>query len=341
MKNVCGIGVLVLLAATTAATAATSNPSFVVTSSNAAANELLVYDATGALVQAVSTQGQGGASGRAGGVASDSESIAVVNFGSQSVSVFARGGEGFVLDQVITTLSAPVSVAFGLDHLYVLGTTTIESHRLVRGGVDAAADGSASLVRGDGSAAHVGVVGDQLIATEKGGAIEVVRLVDGTVSGDASALALPDDALATPFGLATRGSSAYVTVAGSDEVVLIRDGKIISQAATGVPNGEGQQSPCWAALAGPFLFTANSPSHSISRLVVSGHSVTLDAPVAASTGGAPIDIAFDSGLLAVIESNGGSAHVTQFRVDDDGALVQTATTAIASAANGVVVVSAR
>jgi hypothetical protein len=92
-------------------------------------------------------------------------------------------------------------------------------------------------------------------------------------------------------------------------------------------------------LVGPYLFTSNSPSHSIPRLIATGQNIVLDEPVAATTGGAPIDIAAPHQFLAVIESNGpGQSHLTQFRIGDDGALTETATTAISSAANGVAIV---
>jgi hypothetical protein len=68
--------------------------------------------------------------------------------------------------------------------------------------------------------------------------------------------------------------------------------------------------------------------------------VIIDAPVAASTTGAPVDIAGEDGLLAVLESNSaGQAHLTQFSVDADGTLTPSVTTAIASAANGVAIVN--
>jgi hypothetical protein len=59
------------------------------------------------------------------------------------VTVFARGVDGFELRQVVSTISSPMSVTFGKDHLYVLGTTTVESHRIDRDGVESSADGSA------------------------------------------------------------------------------------------------------------------------------------------------------------------------------------------------------
>ncbi len=77
----------------------------------------------------------------------------------------------------------------------------------------------------------------------------------------------------------------------------------------------------------------------VSRLIATGQNVVLDDPVAAHTGGAPIDIAAAHQRLAVIESNGhGQSHLTQFSIGDDGALTQTATAAIGSQANGVAIV---
>jgi hypothetical protein len=346
MKKLCVLTVCVLLVGVGPAIKAENDgdhATFVVTSSNAPNNnELLVYDTTGALVQRASTLGQGGVSGNAGGIATQKGQIAVVNFLSQSVSIFDRGDNGFEVSQIVPTVSQPVSVAFGKNHLYVLGTTTVESHRIHSSAVEAAPDGSAVLVRADGTAAQVGVVGDQVIISEKSGVIEVVDLRAGAIAGQAVSVPLPAASQDTPFGLVTRGSNGYVTIAHSDEISLIKNGRLVSLAAigSGFPSGPGQQAPCWITLEGPYLFTANSPSHSISRLVAIGRHLTVDAPVAAHTNGTPTDIVADDSLLAVVESNGGGqSHLTQFRVDEDGKLVQTASSAIGNAINGVAIVS--
>jgi hypothetical protein len=311
----------------------------VVTASNAVQNALLVFDTGGVLLESVPTLGQGGANSNAGGIATTNELTAVVNFGSLTVSVFSRGDAGFELRQVVPARSQPVSVAFGKDHLYVLGTTTVESHWLGQGRVEDAPDGVATLLAADGSAAQVGVVGEQLLLTEKSRSIESVRLRAGAVAGTPVPVEAPESANVTPFGFATRGSNAYVTIAGSDAVAVVKSGTVTDVAATGTPGGPGQHSPCWAALAGPYLFTTNSPSHSISRLVVGGRLIALDAPVAAQTGGAPIDVAAAGDLLVVVESNGADlAHLTEFRMDEDGNLTQTSSTAIGSPANGVAIV---
>src|SRR5258708_28458618 len=126
MKKACVLAAIVLLAgAVGAVRAADDQETLVVTSSNASSNELLVYDTRGALVQTVPTLGQGGVGGNSGGIAIQDDIVAVVNFGSQSVSLLTRDGIGFAFRQAVTTVSAPVSVAFGKDHLYILGTTTV------------------------------------------------------------------------------------------------------------------------------------------------------------------------------------------------------------------------
>ena len=341
LKKVAGVTAAALLIAGVVA-AAEQNETVIVTSSNTADNHLRVYDTAGTLIQEVPTLGQGGASQNAGGIATSNGIVAVVNFGSQTVSLFSRGEGGFELRQTIPTGSQPVSVAFGKSHLYVLGTTTVESHRIGGDGVETAADGIAGLLAADGSAAQVGVVGDELIVTEKSGPIERVQLREGAVFGTPVAVPLPEGQSDTPFGLATRGSTAYVTVAGSDVVGVVKNGDPTAFAATGIPGGAGQHAPCWIALVGPYLFTTNSPSRSVTRLIAGGANILLDAPVAAQTTGAPIDIDAEGDLLALVESDGGGAsHLTQFRIDEDGNLTRTVSTPIASAANGIAIVTDR
>src|ERR1700756_3485246 len=116
-----------LLGAVTAVQAA--DP-FVVTASNTTANQLLVYSPAGKLLQTLSTNGAGGATGNAGGVQTNNGLVAVVNFGSQSVSIFQVEHSGLSLTQVVPTVANPVSVAFSEDHLYILGATQVESHRI-------------------------------------------------------------------------------------------------------------------------------------------------------------------------------------------------------------------
>lgn len=304
----------------------------VVTSTNSpVGNQLLVYNSSGTLTQTANTNGLGGVSGNAGGIAATRDSIAVVNFQSQSVSIFDLTTSAVQFRQAVSTLSRPVSVAFGKDHLYVLGTTSIESHAIAAGDVDPAPDGSASLVIGDGSAAQVGVLAEQLLITEKANTVEVVALHGGAVSGAPTSVEIPAGS-DTPLGLVTRGANGYVTIAHSDEVGLVKNGSLVALTGSGT-----QHAPCWLTLVGAYLYSSNSPSHSISRYVVTGSEVLLDAPVVATTTGAPTDIASSGHLVAVLDG-GIATHLTQFDVDDAGNLQLRAQSVVNKGANGVAVI---
>jgi len=329
---------LLLLGAATAIQADPAQNALVVTASNAAKNQLMVYDTGGKLIQTIATGGQGGVSGNAGGIEARGNMLAVVNFGSQSVSIFERQDNGFHMTQLVPTVSSPVSVAFGAGHLYVLGTTHDESHRVDGSYVSSGADGAVTLLTANGTAAQVGVLPNQLVITEKGtttGTIETVNLLPGgAVTGAATMVTnIPANPLA-PFGLVTRGNDAYVTIAHSNEITLVRNGAVLTVTGSGT-----QSAPCWLALEGPFLFSSNSPSMSISRYAVYGQKIVQDAAVAAMLNGDPTDIATRHGLVAVIDGNGTVSHLSIFSVDEDGnlTLLQPAAT-LAGGANGVAIV---
>jgi hypothetical protein len=320
--------------AATAIQAQSDHKPLVVTSTNAAKNQLLVYDSAGTLVQTLSTQGQGGASGNAGGIEAKHNLVAVVNFGSQTVAIFERSDDGLHFKQLVPTVSSPLSVAFGDDHLYVLGTTTVESHRVFGSDVSASSDGAVTLLKADGSAAQVGVLPNQLIITEKSNTIETVNLLPGgAVSGVPTLVTNIPSNVNAPFGLITRGNDAYVTIAHANEISLVRNGTVLTVTGSGT-----QSAPCWLALVEPFLFSSNSPSMSVSRYAVYGQKIVQDAAVAASFNGHPTDIASGEGLIAVIDGNGPISHLSIFTVDEDGNLALRIANTISAPANGVAVV---
>jgi len=323
-----------ILWAAPAVLAETGHDAVIVTASNATKNQLLVYDSSGKLIQTVSTGGQGGVSGNAGGIEAKGTVVAVVNFGSQNVSIFERWEGGFHLTQVIPAASSPVSVAFGHDHLYILGTTTVESHGMFESEVRYSPDGVVTLLKADGSAAQVGVLPDHLIVTEKSNVIETISLLsDGDVTGSPKLVADIPSNVNTPFGLVTRGNDAYVTIAHANETSLVRDGTVLTVTGSGTQN-----SPCWLALEGPFLFSSNSPSMSISRYAVYGQKIVQDAAVVATLSGDPTDIAYGEGLAAVIDGTGTLSHLSIFTVDEDGNFTLRNADTISGAANGVAVI---
>ncbi len=288
----------------------------VVTSSNTASNELLVYDTRGVLIERSWTGGSGGVTGNAGGIAQNHRLLAVVNFGSGNVSIFRKSAGVTPLQfvKVVPAITNPVSVAFGRNHLYILTATHIESHPIDRNGVAPTADGEAQLVVADGSAAQVGVLDGELIISEKSNAIETVNLTArGAISGSTRLVANIPVKVNAPFGLATRGRDAYVTIAHANEISLVRDDAVLTVTGSGT-----QMAPCWVALDGAFLFSTNSPSHSVSRYSVYGRKIVQDAAVVASFHGNPTDIAYRDNLAAVVDGNGTTSHVSIFRVDGDG-----------------------
>ena len=327
MNKLCVLPILIPLMAA----ASSLRGPLVVTASNATNNQLMVYNSAGALVQTVPTQGQGGVSGNAGGIEARGGMIAVVNFNSQSVSIFDSGFHGFEVKQVVPAASKPVSVAWTDDHLYILGATKIESHRLFGRHVNSNPDGVVTLLLADGSAAQVGVLPDRLVISEKNNVIETVGLRhDGSVTGAATlVLGIPANVNA-PFGLITRGDNAYVTIAHADEISLVRDGQVLTTTSSGT-----EHAPCWVTLVGPFLYSANSPSMSVSRFAVYGQKIVQDAAKAATFSGAPTDIDSGVGLVAVID---GSNTLSIFNVDEDGNLTLRGSASIPAGANGVAVI---
>jgi hypothetical protein len=311
----------------------------IVTASNTASNALLVYDTHGGLVQQIPTGGAGGVSGNAGGIAQNHDLLAVVNFGSGNVSVFNKFGDRGVphLEKVVPAVANPVSVAFGRGHLYILTATHIESHAIDRFGVNSSADGEAQLVIADGSAAQVGVLDGQLVITEKSNAIETVNLSDqGAVTGSTKLVANIPTNVNAPFGLATRGNDAYVTIAHANEISLVRDDAVLTVTGSGT-----QMAPCWVTLDGPFLFSANSPSHSVSRYAVYGRKIVQEAPVIATFNGNPTDITYRDRLAAVVDANGSVSHVSIFDVDGDGGFnLKSSVTISNTATNGIAILRA-
>ena len=324
----------------------------VVTMTNDAnANEIKVYDAQShLLLQTLSTRGKGGAGGNARGIRQhDGGVVAVVNNGSNDVALFRRDGDALRFDKLVSTTSAPVSVDFGNDHLYVAGATTVDSFVLDHNSVQQL-DGTTDLALAGGGAppagstAQVGVIGaNQLLVTLKAdpdpGTVDIVTLERGRVSESAPiAVSAPDGTL-TPFGFATYpDGTALITLAHSNQDGLFRDGSFSSVIAA------GQAASCWMTRAGKYVFVANTGSHSISRVIGTGNNVFVDALVAAAIPtGAPADIDADSGVLGVIDHGAGQSHLSVFTYDRFGELTATgaAITVGIPDANGVAILAPR
>jgi len=314
-------------------------------------NRINVYDAdTHALLQTLSTQGKGGAGGNARGVRQyGGELVAAVNNGSNTVALFRRDGDTLKFDKVVTTTSAPVSVDFGNDHMYVAGATTADSFLLHQHTV-AWQDGTTALeltggsAPPDGSTAQVGVINEQhvlvtLKTDPEPGTVDIVQLHDGAISGAAPVAVSAPAGTLTPFGFAVYpDGTAVITLAHSSQDGLFRDGAFRAVVAA------GQAADCWATRVGKYVFTANTGSKTISRLIGTGNNVFVDSQVAASiaTGGAPADIDGNAGILGVIDHGAGQSHLSFFRYNTFGELAAAGTpiTVGVADANGIAIVPA-
>jgi len=176
-----------------------------------------------------------------------------------------------------------------------------------------------------------------LVISEKSNAIETVNLDgQGAITGSTRLVANIPANVNAPFGLATRDNDAYVTIAHANEISLVRNNTVLTVTGSGT-----QSAPCWVTLDGPFLFSANSPSKSVSRYAVYGEKIIQDAAVVTTFNGNPTDITYRSDLAAVIDANGSVSHVSIFDVDEDGDFTLKGLATINSAAtNGIAIVHA-
>ncbi len=272
--------------------------SLFLTATNGATNFLAVVNTRTRQMDFVPTGGFGGATGNSGGVAVSGNIAAVINFGSSNVTIFVRRGNAMEPTQVIKTSSQPVSVAFGHNHLVVLGLTTAESFTVFGNNVSKDNDGVVQLAKADKSAAQVLTYDGGVVYSEKSGSIAELNLsTNGTagISGPNRPVQLPNAPNNdTPFGMAARGANVYVTIAHSNLEALVSNGQIQSLAAGPVPFKDGTgaitHAPCWNALSGQFLYSSDSPGKQLYRYLVSNASVYFDKAAVAKLAGSPSDL---------------------------------------------------
>lgn len=353
LKIVCAAAAcLVVAAGATRIHASGHDRTLVVTMTNDPdTNQIKVYDAEShALLQTLSTHGKGGVGGNARGIKQyDRTLVAVVNNGSNSIALFRRHGDALTFEKLVTTTSAPVSVDFGNDHLYVAGATTVDSFVLRESSVEWL-DGTTELavagggIPAAGSTAQVGVISaQQLLVTIKTdpdpGTVDIVALDHGRIAEPAPAAVSAPQGTLTPFGFATYpDGTALITLAHSNQDGLFRDGAFASVVAA------GQAASCWMTRVGKYVFVANTGSRTISRLVGTGSRIFIDTPIAAQIPtGSPADVDADSGVLGVIDHGAGQSHLSIFTYNGFGELATNGTTITVGVpdANGVAVLSPR
>ena len=104
----------------------------------------------------------------------------------------------------------------------------------------------------------------------------------------------------------------------------------------------GQAADCWATRVGKYVFTANTGSRTISRLIGTGSHLFVDSQVAATVaGGSPADIDGSAGVLGVIDHGGGQSHLSLFAYNAFGELTAAGSPILVGVANanGVAIVA--
>jgi len=316
------------------------------TATNGPNNFLAVVNTRTRETDYVPTGGLGGVSGNAGGVAASGPLAAVVNFGSSNVTIFTRQGNAMQPTQTIKTASQPVSVAFGHGHLVVLGQTTAESFAVYGDTVQMNSDGLVQLARADKSAGQIVTYDGGVVYTEKSGSVSWLGLSTNGfagLSGPNNSIQLPaapnND---TPFGMIGRGDNVYLAIAHSNLEALVSNGQIVSMAAGPAPfrNAAGGllHAPCWNALAGHFLYAADSPGKQLLRYLVSDTNVFFDKPGAAALNGPPTDLAVAGAMLGVIDGGDGvTSNASLLDIDSEGELTLRFAVKIAGPINGAAI----
>ena len=312
------------------------------TATNGTNNSLAVINTRTQQVVYVPTGGAGGAGGNAGGIAVQGSLAAVINFGSSNVTIFQRKGNTMQPMQTVKTSSQPVSVTFGHGHLVVLGQTTADSFP-VYGNTVGNNDGTVGLERADKTAGQIVSFNGGVIYSETSGGIAELNLSTEGASG----LSLPNIPITlpafpnnnTPLGMVARGNNVYVTIAHSDLEALIVGQKIISTATGPTPfmdaSGNLTHAPCWNALYGQFLYSADSPGKQLLRFLVSDTNVFFDKAGAANLSGPPTDLDVLGSVLGVIDGgNGTVSDASVFDIDSEGELTPRFTVKIAGPING-------
>jgi hypothetical protein len=295
------------------------------------ANAIIVLDAaTHERLQTLSSNGKGGVGGNAHGVEQyNGRLFAAVNNGSGTVSLFQRAGNRLVFEQLVVTTSPPVSVNFSNGHMYVAGSTSVDSFTM-NGNRVGFLDGTTALVLAGGgvpeagSTAQVAANDDHtLLVTLKTdpipGTVDVVTLNNGAINGSANPVSAPAGTLA-PFGFSVYpDGTALITLAHSGHNGLFRDG-----AFTSIVPSAGQAGNCWTTRVGKYVFVVNTGSRTITRVLGTGSNIFVDNAVVATVAtGSPTDTDANGGYLGVIDHRSGSeatSHLTLFTYNPFGEL---------------------
>ena len=317
-----------LLMAATAAADWHGHDIFVLTSTNGATNNVVVFKLNTAgtpsltLESTLPTGGAGGAGGNGGSVQFDGLLGAVVNYGSNTVSQLVRDGNSIRVARTINLApdcEKPVSVALADRRMFVVGANCAESHAWPSGRPDG---GVVKLT--DNSAGQI-VTGESWAAvTLKSGSVLQLPLTRfGMLAGTSTTVTLPSGANDTPLGAAFWGDLlAFNPAHSANSFALVNRNRQVFPVAGPQPPFPAN-APCWLAKGpGSIWYSGNSPDQSISVFFSdsTGGSFYKSVPLP----GVPTDLAVSSDgqwLAAIFTGNAGTAgRVAVFSIDSYGGL---------------------
>ncbi len=308
---------------------------FVLTSTNSATNNVVVFklnstpSPTLSLVGMLPTGGAGGAGGNAGAVQFQNSFGAVVNYGSNNVTQLVRYGNYIQVARNIELASGctnPVSVALAGNNLFVAGANCAESHAWPAGNVDGPV-----VALPDSSAAQIAVGQSWAAVTLKSGNGSVLQLpltASGGLAGTSSLIALSLGTGATPLGEAFWGDIlGFDPAHAQDSFALMNKGGTVIPVAGPTPPYP-TNAPCWLAKGpGNVWYSGNSPGTAISIFFSDSQGGVFYKSIPLPGVPTDITVSSDNNWLAVIYTAAadGLARVAVFAIDAYGDLSLTAT----------------
>ena len=296
--------------------------------------------------------GTGGGLGSQGAIAldRDSDTIAAVNAGDNTVSVFSSRRNHIRLVTRFSSMGIrPESVTLRENVLYVLNqgdathVSNIQGFRLDGDDATPIAGGYSGLSGASVGPAQVSFSpnGHNLVVTEKG--TNKIDIFNVNRQGAITGAQFTNSAGATPFGFAFgRNGYLFVTEAfggASGASAVSSYGKVsggLSTISASVPTT--QTAACWAVVSpnDRFVFATNTGSGTVSTYDVSQHGVlTLAANSTPITGAVPIDVTISENGHFLYVLNAGGPAVIAFAVGEDGHLTRIDTSSVVHGSIGL------
>jgi hypothetical protein len=312
---------------------------YVLTSTNnASANYVVVFKLNTAgtpslsLVDMLATGGKGGASTNAGILQFKDDLGAVANYGSNSVTQLVRDDDIITVGRTINLAPGcvnPDSVALTKEHLFVVGTTCVESHAWPSGALDGTVvsltDSTAAQIAVGKSWAAV-TLADPL--TPPGSVLQLGLTQDGALSGTSNNVTLPANTNQVPLGEEFWGDILGFTPAHSPNSFAIMDKSGTVSPVAGPTPSFPTNAPCWVAK-GPrsIWYTGNSPGSAISIFFSDSQGGAFYKSVPLQVMGTPTDITVsrDGKWLAVICTYLSEGYIAVYSIDGYGDLTYAAT----------------